>query len=344
MELAKKFLENIRSDDKVALIYHTDMDGVCSAALVYNIFKKINKKYDKNISIYKSFSGSYDNIENILKETKDYDITIIVDIAFDGEVEPDRKILLIDHHLVKKDMNSKNLVFINPRKENPEIYQPASYLVLKLSQIIADSKDVEYISALGTAGDMGFKDCMDLMGTWTNAKKAEEIFHTKIGQVSHKLWGASYELGIERILDIILETKNLEELEKNEDVKKSFRIFNKEFEKGKEQFWNNSETFGNVIFSKIKPHYKRLGSPIINSISFEKPEKIIFLLEDREDVYKISVRYQNVRNHENLHLGILMKECCNGGGHRPAAGGSIKKEGYEVFKKRILTYLKKFSF
>ena len=337
----KKFFEELKPIDKIALIYHMDMDGVCSAALIHKTLEKLNVKNGTNISISKNIVSTYDNVENDLKTLSDFNKIIIVDIGVDTQIKNQQKktsrsILLIDHHIIKRDLNSKSVIFINPRFGNEETYQPAAYIIYKLLSGLVDMKDVEWIAVLGIVSDLGYEDCIDVLKDWVKVKKKDELFVTRPGQISYSLLGASYELGFEKTLKILVEAKSMGDLEENEEVSEAFEKYERVFEEGKKEFWKNAEIVGNIIFSVIKPKYKRLGSPIINRISFERPENIIFLFEKRDGEYKIGVRHQSGKT----DLGKLMKKCCGGGGHKQAAGGMIRIKDLEKFKKCVIKELK----
>jgi len=312
-----------------------DMDGVCSAALVRLGLKKLSAKVGKIIKIYKTFEGTYKEVEGIFKSLDGFNKVIIVDIAVDQDIENWKEILLVDHHIIKRDMNSKSLIFVNPRFENEEIYQPVSYVLYKLFSRLVDMEDTEWITAMGIVGDWGYEDCMDVLKNWVKVKKKSELFKTKVGRVGDLLLGAAYELGFDKILEVLIKAKSMDELENDKRILVAYKKYEIAFKSGEKDFWRNAETFGKIVFSRIKPKYRRLGSPIINRISFESPDKAIFLLEQTDEDYKVGARYQKA----TVHLGELMKRCCGGGGHRAAAGGTIKIEDYGKFKKRILKEL-----
>jgi hypothetical protein len=341
----RNFLEGLRPDDNIALIYHMDMDGVCSAALIHIGLKKLSGKAGAEIKISKSIVSTYGDIEGVIKTLGDFNKIIIVDIGIDQDIEKSfsGKMLLIDHHMIKRDTNSDSVVFINPRFENPETYQPASYVVYKLLSGLMDIKRSGWISAIGIIGDWGYEDCRDVIDDWVEVKRKEELFGTKLGQIGNMLLGASYELGFNYILDNLVKAKSQEDLEKDEKIRGAYKKYELAFEAGKKEFWDNAEKIGNIIFSEITPRYRRLGSPIENRVSFETPDKIIFLIERGDGKCKVGARYQQASKESKVHLGELMKRCCGGGGHRQAAGGDVKTEDIEKFKKCVIKELEGLS-
>ena len=336
---AEAFFRTLSPEDDIVLIYHMDMDGVCSASLVHLALERLSAESSGKIKISKSIMSTYSDMVGVLERLGGVDKIIILDIGVDQNVEICEKVLLIDHHSIKRDLNSESVIFLNPRFEDEEVYQPASYVVYKLLSKIVDIKKWGWISAMGIISDWGYADCRDVLDDWVKVEKKEELFHTKLGQVADMLLGASYVLGFDKILDILIGAESVEDLENREDVTEAYRKYDIAFQDGKRQFLENSETYGKIIFSAIKPMYRRLGSPVINRLSFENPDKVIFLLEFMDDAYKISARYQHADINKEVNLSKVMKVCCGGGGHRAAAGGSISSDDIEKFKKCVLREL-----
>jgi single-stranded DNA-specific DHH superfamily exonuclease len=300
--------------------------------------RELGRKLGKDIKVAKSFVGTYADVVGLLKQLDDFDKIIIVDIAVAHGVDVGKDMLIIDHHILKKDPNSEKVIFINPRFKHEEIYQPASYLTYKLMSRLVDMKDVGWVSAIGIVSDWGYEDCRDVLDRWVKVEKKDDLFGTDIGQAGDLLLGASYIVGFDRILELLTTANSLEEVTESPDIISAYDKYNAAFEDGKAQFWKNAETVGNVVFGKVKPKLKRLGSPVINRISFENPDKAVFLFEDIGDGYKVSARYQDAEK-AGVHLGRIMERCCDGGGHRAAAGGSATDETMGGFKKRILKEL-----
>lgn len=337
---AETFFKTLTPKDKIVLVYHMDMDGICSAALIHRFLKKLSTTSSTKIKISKSIMSTYKEIEGILEILEKFDKIIIVDIGINQDIEIGKMVLLIDHHLVKRDLNSESVIFVNPRFENEELYQPASYVVYKLLSRLIDIREFGWISTMGIISDWGYDDCRDVLDDWIKVNKKDELFHTKFGQLADILLGASYILGFDKILEVLIEAKSMKDLESNRNLMNAYKRYDIALQDGKKQFWENSETFGKVIFSIIKPNYRRLSSPIINRVSFENPDKIIFLLEKMDDLYKVSARYQRADCEKKINLSKVMKKCCDGGGHRAAAGGSVKIEDIQKFKKCVIKELK----
>lgn len=339
-EKGKGFIESIKPSENVLLIHHKDVDGYCSGALFLSALKKLGKS--KGVEIV---AATNDDLQDLMKDkkTKSYDKIIILDIDapyLKKEYEDfEGKILIIDHHTLRKNLNSEKLIYINPRVEDEERYWPTSYVVYIFLCSIVDLKELEWIAVLGTVADLAFEDCKDLLGKWITATSKNDLVKTEFWQVSKMLYGVIIiETG--NVLDMLLKHKDLSELKSDRNLLSADNKFEKEYKKMKNEFWKNAEEINNVIFSKIDPPFKRMSSVLSTNISLENKDKVIILLEKRGDKFKISARVQS----GIPHVGKLMEKCCslNGGGHRTAAGGLIMVSDLEKFKKCIVSNLHNF--
>jgi len=341
-EVVKKgidFIHRMKKSDNVLIIHHTDIDGYSSAALFLKGLERMG--YD-NIE---TLDMDVENLEILSKGSKiqKFDKIIIVDIDVPHLKKPLNKlkseILIIDHHIPRANMNGKNVVYINPRFEDEELYRPASYVCYKFLSKIIDMKDFEWIAVLGTVGDYAYKDCKDLLNEWIEAEDKDDLPKTDFWKAGNMLYSAiiltkmkDSKLKASEILDILANAEGIKDIKSDFKIKKADKEFERIFNRIKEEFWKNAETFDDIIVSTIRPVVKKIGSPLVTQISSENKDKIIFLLEKRGDKFKISARCQSGW----IHLGKLMEKCCGGGGHRHAAGGMIPISGLDDFKKKIV--------
>jgi len=166
----KKLIENFNSffktltkSDKIAILHHTDPDGVSSAVLVNKLVKSMrNKSIDLRLN---QRPEEYFITNNTLKKLNEKKINkfIIVDLSVDQankdnilNIEKFADILILDHHKLYKNLNSNNTTHIKPQLvwENvkPEIYC-TSKLVFDLGLKIANITQYDWIAALGIIGD-----------------------------------------------------------------------------------------------------------------------------------------------------------------------------------------------
>src|SRR5437879_9481480 len=129
-EKARSFVLNIKTGEKVFLFSHDDTDGITSAL----IFKKCLEKLGKKVS--KFFTLKIDESKTLFSELMNCKKAIVLDLPFDKYkkrfISAKKEILFVDHHMVHEDVNNEKVVYLNPRLENPETYQPVAYLSYKI--------------------------------------------------------------------------------------------------------------------------------------------------------------------------------------------------------------------
>lgn len=337
-ERARKFFEDIDPAEDILLVHHTDADGYCSGAIFLAALNRLKKC--KNIDIV---PAANEELEDLLKspQPKSYKKMIILDIdvfylkkefeAFDGQI------LIIDHHTLREDLNSDKIVYINPRFENEEIYQPVSYVAYNFLSTIADLKDVEWVAVLGTVGDFALEDCRDLLKKWVRAATKKDLVKTDFWKVAKMLYGAII-MKTEDITSLLLKYKTLSELKSDAGFLSAYDKFEKEYEGVRKEFEDHAEHINNIIISVVSPPFKRLGSCLATDLGIENEDKTIIMIEKRGENFKIHARSQSGK----VHMGRLMEKCCTlgGGGHRRAAGGSIRASDFEKFRECVISNLK----
>jgi single-stranded DNA-specific DHH superfamily exonuclease len=330
-EKGRNFIRTIKSKEKILIIFHQDVDGLCSATIALSALKELGLK--ANV-----VSSDIENIKKILKKKENYDKIFLLDLPIsriEREIENlGKKIFVIDHHQLPK-LKTEKFFYINPRVFDEKIYQPASYIVYKFFSGLVNLKNKEWVAVLGTIGDYGFEDCKDLLSKWIRVKRKENIWKTTFGKAAMLLYNSAIEIGFETVLRILAKTKNVEELIKNKKINSAGKKLEKYLEQRLKEALKNSERFdeANLIFCVVRKIKKRVGSIIVSELAKKYPDKLVFLLTKKGKFYKIHARGGKI------NLGGLLEKLNVGGGHERAAGGMIKEKELLNFKKRILKEL-----
>lgn len=342
-EKAILFLKNIKKNEKTFLVYHKDADGLCSAAVLLRVFEDLNLKPTKVLA------AANEEIEKIIERMKGFEKTIVLDIDISylkKELEEvGREILLIDHHPPRTDLNSQKILYINPRLENPKVYQPVSYLVFKIFSEVMDLEDLEWISVLGTIADMGYEDCKDLLKNWVEVDEKENLVKTAFWKDVGMLNGLTTTLGFEKTLELVQSLCSLTEFRESDAIKKSYEKFEIEYEKFEKTFWKNARKIEeiNLVISEIESDNRALSSFLSTNLATEHPNKIIVLMRRSHSLISINARYRG----EDLNIGKIMESAAKGldggGGHQGAAGATIKAKNAEVFRGRLIKELMELS-
>jgi single-stranded DNA-specific DHH superfamily exonuclease len=324
------FIKKIEERERVVLIYDTDVDGIVSAVLFLSAIEKMGKEIKKSISI------GFGEVKKMKKRLKEFDVILTVDVPIDlidkYLVSLGKRMLIIDHH-PGRDLNSERIVLVNPRLENPEIYQPTSYVVYKMFKDVI--KEKRWVAVLGTVGDMGIDDCKDLV----RIRNKKNVWKSKSGKAAMLLTASIAVFGPEKTLKILANSKSLEDIVKNNKIILASKKFDKELERCEKEFRKNLEVHGKILISKIKPRYRAVCSALITRLATEAPEKMIFIFEDKGKTMRIHGRNSN----GEVNVGGLFSMLGIGGGHREAGAGTINKRDEKKFKIRILSKLKDFS-
>jgi len=322
---AKEFLDNIKPEDKVAIIHHDDGDGFASGILFYDWCKQKGAKVENIIFGYR--------IGNEKPNLEPFNKIIITDIAPSGIKELalplEKEIFYTDHH---------------PQ----DISTPEELLELRTT-------DEGYIPSARTTGELtGIKKWLSVAGTVTDAgdlypeneKFINELLKEKkltVGEFRKKYTNIFtntliyFHKDLQKAFNIIKEIKSLEEFKKldkySEAIENELGQVVKKYEEKKEKLGDV-----NFFYFETKFYIKKALAAII---SRNNPEETIIFATPQDDKYlSLSARNQSRKRDmvELLRAGIKGLENSGTGGHVPAAGGTIKTKDLEKFKKNIREY------
>lgn len=335
LESGVEFIKTLKPSDRILIVHHMDADGYCSAAILLHTLESLGIK---NIT---HKSSDVEALKEIICAVKsgEFDKIIILDIdapALKPEFERiNAETLIVDHHMVRTDLNGRKLTYVNPRLADGELYQPASYVVYKIASLIADSKDVEWLAALGTIADYAYEDCRDVIENFSGIRSRADIPDSELWKASKILYGAiiyanseGSKIGHKKLVDSLLSAGGVDELVAMSPIKSASKKFENEYERAKRDFLKSAKTEGSVTIGILGSQMKRLCAALSTDLSVEHSDRTIIVLERRGGRLKVSARRQD----GSVHLGKMMEKCAHGGGHRNAAGGSIAEDELEDFK------------
>lgn len=318
---------------KRILFYHKDCDGVCAAALWLKFFSDFEARPREGPRMDNRF------VKRITDE--DPDLLVFMDLPVDQEWKhinkilnllPDVRVIIIDHHIVEKDMNSNRILHINP-KLNQDVYLPAAFLVYEILEKLGENvKELDWIAAIGIVGDYGFEDCRDFLDKIKikNLERGAELISAAITLKGLK--------GADILVKLLLASDSYKEFLQTKTLGIWKKYVDREFRKVVDGFKKEKEEYrdANLVVYLIKSKLN-FTSVVATHFSEKLPDKIIIIGKKSRSIWKISVRNQSGK----LNVGNLIKKCVkgigSGGGHKKAAGGIVKD--WEKFKRRILAEL-----
>lgn len=325
---AKKFLKEINEKDKIAIFTHTDLDGFACGVLLYDFFKK------KNCSEIEVFFIDYGKNKlsdfNIKEKTKIFICDLAPEIVFEDlkKIPKDVKIFYTDHHQSKEEIFLKNVLELRTTDEG---YIPSSRTIFEL----VGGK--EWLAVFGVLADFGekYEENKNFIENFLR-KEGKSLEHLK-NDLMYALSRAIiyFQNKRKQFFDILKNVNSIEEIEK---FRKYSDEVKKEFDRFVEEFKDKKEERKEIIFFYFEPNYD-IKSLLINYLSSKEPEKCYVFLTPNGDLINISLRNQS----KKFNLYSLLKEtvknlgCSSGGGHLSAAGGQIKREDLEKFKKKLFS-------
>ena len=329
------FLNSINKKDRIAVISHTDLDGVASALLITELLK------DKKLKIYSLHFIDYKN--RMLKEIHEK-LTLekiskifILDINASSdyeEFENFRKefdLFLIDHHPF--DVQEKTNI-IKTKTEDC-----TTFVLYEIGKNIInlDKWKPLVCSTMISEFSFNFPENLEFIKSIYPEINKENILTSVPAALSQKITSALiFFRGKEKkVLNLLLKNK-LKKFEKyhkiiEEEIKHTLEKFKKEAEYYPEK---------NLYFYYYTPKFN-INSIIATILSIEKKEKTFILVsnvESKKEFVTVSSRNQS----GNVDLNELMKKGINGfedasaGGHIKASGAVFMKRDLEKFKKNIL--------
>ena len=307
-----EFLNNIV--EPVTLISHNDTDGVCSATLIYTYLKR------KGIKV-KLYSGDVE--ERTFSKAEISPVVITVDLPIDSYPEylnkfNKSKILVIDHHPIKNDLNKQGIVHINPRFDDPNIYKSASEVCYELLKDI--SYPQEWIMRVGAVGDCSIKG--------TKKEKLASHIISAIRVIKKTVY-------LPELVEILSECETIDEFINNKEFLEIKNRFQNEINRLVEEF--EKQGVKDINFFEVRSEYS-LKAILANVLFDRYPSKSIFVYQKTDDgSYRVSVRSRK------FNVGKVLEQLAKeirgaGGGHEVAGAANVKD--IKEFKAKIIELIK----
>ena len=357
MKPAVEFLRNTSEDEKIEIVHHWDMDGISSSAIISKILEKTRGEGAQEVTI--PDQRSYHLTEKDHELLEDADKLIVLDFnlkADELESLGERfglDVLVVDHHSFDR---VPEVDFVNPRQDDAEVYVPCSKICLDIANEFDIDDNLEWIAGLGIIQDFGVASCPELFEDLEedyktylpeNLEQQELAKNCEYGRYSSVLNIKPYRDSkhfAELAYDALMASDDLKELEAQEAYRKVYEVYlemQDEFNEAVEYYEEDREIDRQkmIIFFKLESDFN-ITSSIATNMSTKTPEWIHLVIQNKDGEINISARCQSGR----VDLGELMQKAlpeeaveqnAEAGGHRKAAGASMKPEYYEEFKQNF---------
>ncbi len=358
-KLVNRFIDFIRDlspEDNVAILHDMDPDGLCSALLLKKVINTLGLE-PKLIQML--MEGTSYFTEDIKSTIFKHNINKIITVDKPCDKSQDdldflehfEKICIIDHHYIGKKINPKKIILLKPqlfsKTKSPEKYCTSKIVYDLLMQII-DVSDYDWVAVIGIIGDSSsdiWQEFIDTTFRKHKIKLTQNILESEIGKIA-ELINNTRASGSEHIPKIFEELDRTKDFRKLPDALKKFAKVKNEINEFVEQYTKYSEIQKDKALILMHINCKlRLNSQISNDLSFKLQNSTVIVGWDdkKEQKTTISARRQD----KKYDMNKLMKTLCynlggEGGGHIPAAGGSVPLGKWEEFKKQAIKRIEEF--
>lgn len=329
-----EFISGLNDKDKIAILTHTDLDGLASGKIV-------NSVIDANLIRFLDYTDLNESLIIELKEKKINKVIItdlsITDPNFPPLLEKDFETLIIDHHTFSKDLNSDRLVFLNAKNFC------AAYLSFYLFNKLQNMEKLDWLASLASISDWAYFNNQNFMGkVYKKYNDTFEIIDGKIRKTG-KFWDFQWNL----MLSIVYHKENLrkvfDSLEEpfvfSKDVEKGFSEVQLEIDSCVKDFENEKEEINGRYYWEFHPKFE-IGSIVSTLTSIKDENKTCILLRQDDKYCHVSARRQDKKENTAQLLQTLVSgfEGAEAGGHIPASGGHFLKKDLEIFKERLAKF------
>ena len=326
----KRFSEFIGAlDGKLALISHTDLDGLASA-------KVANAVLQADMLEFLDYEAINDSLVSRLKKNK-IKTVVFTDISIDEskiikKIEKFARILIIDHHKIGEDFNSEKTVFLNAQG------YCAAYICYYLFSKIRNIEKLDWFIACACVADWQYI----LNNVWINSiyeKYGDKFIGTIEGvKKSTKLYPIGYDISL-ALIYFDHDFKNVydkigDSFGEIGDLKKYASIVLKEINEYGKKFEKEKAEISDGYFWEIKSKFG-IKAILINQISSEYLNKTIIFASIHNGNCSISARRQDGKVDVSDLCKKLVGDFGWAGGHARAAGGNFPEKYFEEFKKKL---------
>jgi single-stranded DNA-specific DHH superfamily exonuclease len=324
------FMSRLNDKDKIALISHTDLDGVASAKVANEVLHADVLRFVDYIDVNMA----------LIEELKNKKVTkaVFTDLDFDRAeiiraLENFAEVLIIDHHVFSADLNSNKTTFLSAPG------YCSSYICYYLFSKTQNISKWDWLVASASLSDFCYCKIADWLlqvkEKYGDKFSIEEMSNlSKIYDLAHKLsltliyFREKLNEAYRMIGDDIDSLGNLDNYAR--DVQKEIDDSALRFEKERKVLKN-----GEILFWEFKPEFF-IKSILINGLSMKYKDKTIIIIEDNGRYFEVSAR----RHDGKINLVEMIKKLTHGlkatsGGHMSAVGATILRPDIYEFRERV---------
>jgi len=343
IKATEDFFKTLTKEDVVAVIHHTDPDGVTSGVLAAKLVERIR---GKPVDVrYNQEGGEVTILPATVEMLKQKNVTkvVITDLNCDGDAATLKSmsefanVMVLDHHPVS---STEHAIIYKPQLaydiEDASGYS-AAQIVYDVAAVLVDMEDLDWMCAVGMIGDVATKKWEGFLKKvcekWKIAPN-NEWFETVLGHCAIVISSAEAfdKTKVGECYDVVYNAKGPDDV-LNSKLAQYEEIINKEINRVIDEYDEKADKEGEIVFYEIEPKFGIKGT-VASLLSKRHKDKMLIVADTRGDKVHISMRTQ-----ADIPGNEILAEASEGkgvaGGHRMAAGGTIRKDKWEEFKEAV---------
>ena len=354
LQRSLQYLHGITKQDKIAVLHHTDPDGICSGVLVAKAVERLRgRKIDLRVNQKGTEHAILDATISRLKKKK-INKLITTDLMVDKNKTQLHKlatfadVLVLDHHPYFGSKHPR-IIVAKPQvlygDKKPNSY-PASKFCYDILKRVVEMVDLDWMAAIGVITDGAFKRWKVFLKTVLkkhHLKYDPDPFKTAIGNAGRILHAAELysERNVPKGYAVVYQATSVQDIIKSPLVKYR-RAVRKELDywlKHTKKYAEVNEAC-NLIYYELSQKYNVKG-PVATILSLQHPHMTVVTLSTTSKYAYISGRRQDGKIDMNKLFQSALKGLpeAAGGGHPPAAGGRLLKKDLQRFKSNLVRIL-----
>ncbi len=348
----KSFFSRLKKNDRLAILYHRDPDGLCSALIAAKAIERLRGK-KPDLLLHKGYE-IFDAKPSFFSGFKKKKIAklIVVDLGIDQKkgiaknLGQFSEVLFIDHHKIYADLSSKKITFIKAQflSDIDASRYPASKMCFDLFSEITDISDLDWIACIGIFGDFGYPNWKDFFAATMERNKTSLHELTRLKDLIESVATINKKC-LDSLFSDFFAAKKPGDLSASKHWK-GLEALSAEINEWFNSVKERAEFFPEIelVWLEIKSK-NNIKSPLINRLSAGLyPNKTVIVVQDngKKNLF-FSARRQDfkVKMNDLLESAVTGISRASAGGHVPAAAGKVPKKDLVRFKKNIIALLKK---
>ncbi|MBU4246179.1 MAG: DHH family phosphoesterase [Nanoarchaeota archaeon] len=328
------FVSRLSKADDVAIIFHTDADGITSGVIATKAVERVS---GKKPALFLTPAPSEVTLSKKMVaglKKKRINKVIAVDLNVDQdpksikEIEKFAEILILDHHTIQNDVNSKKTVMIKPQifsKIAPSRYC-ASKLTYDIFSRYTNLSDLAWLSVIGIYGDMAENEWVGFISEALEKNGLLNEHISKAGALIVYARSFDEKNGPMKAFNAFYSAKSIKEV-----LGSALLNYEEKIEGEIEQFVKKREELvqfypeKKLLIYEISPKYN-IKSELVNRLSRDfYPSWTCIVIQKKGKIASIGARNQT----GTVSMNDLMIRAtkgipgASGGGHIQAAGASV---------------------